>query len=294
MTPSSKIWHRNKTSINKKSNYRNKKHFLKSNKKHSKLKKHASYKGRLHRSSASFYSHKRPTRSSSFTAHISSSASLNSLPIVTSSSSSKYDPTDAASSNSKNEDDQNSNSYLDTNSIVAASRLDPNIEQSNITTSNPLPTRSTQTIILTIGLFGGIAFIAAAMFLIVRKRKRNNKQSHNEIKEKEEKGITKCIPQLTITSTKAATEKVAGMNEKKYLSNAESKIYSNSTIVTDLSSTADTLVDGSSGQQKYDNQSQRSSWQTFITCETAKTEDMHTRIPIYKAQLADPLVAYDS
>ncbi|KAG1049745.1 hypothetical protein G6F43_007947 [Rhizopus delemar] len=294
MTPSSKIWHRNKTSINKKSNYRNKKHFLKSNKKHSKLKKHASYKGRLHRSSASFYSHKRPTRSSSFTAHISSSASLNSLPIVTSSSSSKYDPTDAASSNSKNEDDQNSNSYLDTNSIVAASRLDPNIEQSNITTSNPLPTRSTQTIILTIGLFGGIAFIAAAMFLIVRKRKRNNKQSHNEIKEKEEKGITKCIPQLTIASTKAATEKVAGMNEKKYLSNAKSKIYSNSTIVTDLSSTADTLVDGSSGQQKYDNQSQRSSWQTFITCETAKTEDMHTRIPIYKAQLADPLVAYDS
>ncbi|EIE92165.1 hypothetical protein RO3G_16876 [Rhizopus delemar RA 99-880] len=82
--------------------------------------------------------------------------------------------------------------------------------------------------------------------------------------------------------------------KKKYLSNAESKIYSNSTIVTDLSSTADTLVDGSSGQQKYDNQSQRSSWQTFITCETAKTEDMHTRIPIYKAQLADPLVAYDS
>lgn len=294
MTPSSKIWHRNKTSINKKSNYRNKKHFLKSNKKHSKLKKHASYKGRLHRSSASFYSHKRPTRSSSFTAHISSSASLNSLPIVTSSSSSKYDPTDAASSNSKNEDDQNSNSYLDTNSIVAASRLDPNIEQSNITTSNPLPTRSTQTIILTIGLFGGIAFIAAAMFLIVRKRKRNNKQGHNEIKDKEEKGITKCIPQLTIASTKAATEKVAGMNKKKYLSNAESKIYSNSTIVTDLSSTADTLVDGSSGQQKYDNQSQRSSWQTFITCETAKTEDMHTRIPIYKAQLADPLVAYDS
>ncbi|KAI9258490.1 hypothetical protein BY458DRAFT_440895 [Sporodiniella umbellata] len=56
------------------------------------------------------------------------------------------------------------------------------------------------------------------------------------------------------------------------------------------------------GSHVFEDDSQRSSWQTFITCKTTKTEDPKEEAKetdveaqkrsIYKAQLANPLVTY--
>ncbi|KAG1473757.1 hypothetical protein G6F56_000767 [Rhizopus delemar] len=205
---------------------------------------------------------------------------------------------------------------------AAASKFGADSGQDGIVTNNVSSTKPTQIIVIVLGFFGGIALIVVAMLLIVRKKnnKDNTERFPNDKSDKSEEDTMKCIPKLAaapkIVHTAASRyyERESGYQNKNLPFIGPKSCNNSNNTMNELSSTADTLIDGVSSKQNtskkenwdYGNNSQRSSWQTFVTCETAKTHKVQVndtlcykevdtenqRKPIYKAQLANPLVAY--
>lgn len=191
---------------------------------------------------------------------------------------------------------------------AVASQFDPGIGQNSLTRADfPVTTTPIQMVILIVGLIGGTAFIAAAMFLVVRKRRTafgdNKKDSSDE--EDEEQRMMAYLPELALTKqTNNEYQEMYNNNEPEKENNNENKANNSSNSAAELSSAANTLVAShDSNKRELENStSQRSSWQTFITCETARTEDMmidsinetetRNRISIYRAKLAIPLIIH--
>ncbi|PHZ09812.1 uncharacterized protein RHIMIDRAFT_240484 [Rhizopus microsporus ATCC 52813] len=191
---------------------------------------------------------------------------------------------------------------------AVASQFDPGIGQNSLTKADfPVTTTPIQMVILIVGLVSGTAFIAAAMFLVVRKKRTafgdNKKGSSDE--GDEEQRIMAYLPELALTKqTNNEYQQMYDNNKSEKDNNNENKANNSSNSATELSSAINTLVasHNSIKRELENDTSQRSSWQTFITCETARTEDMmmnsingaetRNRISIYRAKLTIPLITH--
>lgn len=279
-------------------------------------KMHVSYKNHL-------YSSHSLSKSATYTIsslHLSSTTIPFTVSSSTLSSSSTHiDPTYAVS-NDSNDDSKKQDASVNTGSVTCPAvgtedRIitNPILDQNSISTNDNLPIRPAQIIILVIGLFAGIAFIITAMFLIYRKNNKKTKSnrgskdgSHDKSKHDQENG-SDFIPELVIAPSKKAADVQRELKEED----------DKNRLVNDLSSTSGTLVDDRiSGQSSFKreymdhNRLQRDSWQTFVTCETAITEEVkdeerivvnhsmpimkakRRKVPVYQAQLAHPLLIY--
>lgn len=190
---------------------------------------------------------------------------------------------------------------------AVASQFDPGIGQNSLGRADfPVTTTPIQMVILIVGLIGGTAFIAAAMFLVVRKRRTafgDNKKSSSD--EDEEQKMMAYLPELALTKqTNNEYQRMYDNNESEKGNNNENKANNSTNSATELASAVNTLVASHDSNKKEleNSTSQRSSWQTFIPCETARTEDMiidsingtetRNRISIYRAKLAIPLITH--
>lgn len=278
------------------------------------IKKHVSYKNHL-------YSSHSLSKSATYTI---SSLRLSSTTIpftmsssTISSSLTHIEPTYAVSSDS-NDDSKKQDVSVNTGSVTCPAvgtddRIitNPILDQNSISANDNLPIQPAQIIILVIGLFAGIVFIITAMFLIYRKKNKKTKSnkgskdgSHDKSKHDQE-NRPDSIPELVIVPSKKAADVQCELKKED----------DKNRLVNDLSSTSGTLVDDRiSGQSSFKrqymdhNRLQRDSWQTFVTCKTARTEEVkdeecivvnhsmptmktkRRKVLVYQAQLAHPLL----
>ncbi|CAO3703975.1 unnamed protein product [Rhizopus stolonifer] len=261
-----------------------------------KKQKNTRYKGQLYRNSKLSYSSK--TSTTYYHSSLLPTTTQLLSPSIPNYSTSTF------SSNIKNENKEYQSNDPSSNEVsiaAAVSKFSTNVGQDSIVTNNVPSTKPTQIIVIVLGFFGGVALIVVAMLLIVRKKnnKDDTERSPSDKSDKSEEDTMKYIPELAAapkivhTATSGYLEKESGYQNKN-LSFIEPKSCNNSNnTMAELSSITGTLVDGVSSKQdtskkedwNYDNNSQRSSWQTFVTCETAKThkllqktkEDLSTR-----------------